>query len=72
MSHQSQLNSGSFAKFMPVEKSDRWLQTKVLKLPSQKSVVHPESKVRDFVCLMRAGGQNQAHSTKINFVHRKG
>lgn len=54
--HSSQLNSASFTHLMPVEKFDRWMQTKVLKLPPQKSVVHPESEVRDFVCLMRAGG----------------
>lgn len=56
MLHSNQLNSGSFTHLMPVEKSDRWVQTEVLKLPPQKSVVHPESKVRDLVCLMRAQG----------------
>lgn len=72
MSHQSQLNLGSFAKFMPVEKSDRWLQTKVLKLPSQKSVVHPESKVRDLVCLMRAGGAEPGSQQQNQFCAQKG
>lgn len=55
-SHHSQLNSGSFAELMPVEKSGLYPSIKVLKLSSQKSVVHPGSEVRDLISLMRAGG----------------
>lgn len=67
--HSSQLNSVSFTHLMPVEKSVRWVQTKVLKLPPQK--VHPESEVRDFVCLMRAEGQTQAQNNKNQSCSQK-
>lgn len=66
-----QLNPGSFAEFIPVEKSDRWVQTKVLKLPSQKSVVHPESEVRALICLMRAWGAETGSQKQKTICEQK-